>query len=138
LRFFAGLFSIVSRLHFSSKSRLGKVSNIVISAEILLWGAAEAPPHTISGVTRQLRTAFGFVFQFFALIPGLTAYENVELPLESYPDWKGEYFGNTTLEGNPPSTSGTIAQDQHIVRMYRWSRGATRLKWSTMTTWNEP
>jgi putative ABC transport system ATP-binding protein len=25
--------------------------------------------------------AIGFVFQFFALIPGLTAYENVELPL---------------------------------------------------------
>jgi putative ABC transport system ATP-binding protein len=27
------------------------------------------------------KEAIGFVFQFFALIPGLTAYENVELPL---------------------------------------------------------
>ncbi len=27
------------------------------------------------------RTAIGFIFQFFALIPTLTAYENVELPL---------------------------------------------------------
>ena len=27
------------------------------------------------------KTTIGFVFQFFALIPGLTAYENVELPL---------------------------------------------------------
>ncbi|HEU5088521.1 MAG TPA: ATP-binding cassette domain-containing protein, partial [Roseiflexaceae bacterium] len=27
------------------------------------------------------RTSIGFVFQFFALVPVLTAYENVELPL---------------------------------------------------------
>ena len=30
---------------------------------------------------RPARGTIGFVFQFFALIPGLTAYENVELPL---------------------------------------------------------
>ncbi len=27
------------------------------------------------------KTTIGFIFQFFALIPGLTAYENIELPL---------------------------------------------------------
>jgi ABC-type lipoprotein export system ATPase subunit len=34
-----------------------------------------------TGLTRLRRTAIGFVFQFFQLLPALTAVENVELPL---------------------------------------------------------
>jgi ABC-type lipoprotein export system ATPase subunit len=34
-----------------------------------------------TGLTRLRRTGIGFVFQFFQLLPSLTAVENVELPL---------------------------------------------------------
>ena len=42
------------------------------------------------------RTSIGFVFQFFALIPTLTAYENVEMPL--------------LLAGKPPEERRTLVQ----------------------------
>ena len=34
-----------------------------------------------TGLTKLRRTEVGFIFQFFQLLPGLTALENVELPL---------------------------------------------------------
>jgi len=43
------------------------------------------------------RTSIGFVFQFFALIPTLTAYENVEMPL--------------LLAGKPPEERRTRVQE---------------------------
>jgi ABC-type lipoprotein export system ATPase subunit len=35
-----------------------------------------------AGLTRLRRSAIGFVFQFFQLLPALTAVENIELPLQ--------------------------------------------------------
>ena len=46
-----------------------------------------------SQLARFRNESVGFVFQFFALIPGLTAYENVELPLLLHRMGRGEGFG---------------------------------------------
>jgi ABC-type lipoprotein export system ATPase subunit len=50
------------------------------SGEVRINGAATASLDD-AGLTKLRRTAVGFIFQFFQLLPGLTALENVELPL---------------------------------------------------------
>lgn len=76
-------------------------------------------------LTAYRRKKIGFVFQFFNLLPNMTVYENIEIPLllngaEGYESRVFDYLRQAGLEGraedHPSSLSGGEQQRVAIVR----------------------
>ncbi len=91
---------------------------IIVDGEIISSYAEEA-------LTAYRRQKVGFIFQFFNLLPNLTVYENIEMPLllnggEGYEDKISSYLKMVGLEGrendHPADLSGGEQQRVAIVR----------------------
>lgn len=91
---------------------------IIVDGEIISSYAEEA-------LTAYRRQKVGFIFQFFNLLPNLTVYENIEMPLllnggEGYEDKISSYIKMVGLEGrendHPADLSGGEQQRVAIVR----------------------
>ncbi len=114
----------------SSGSGKSTLLNLIGGMDVPDAGRVIVDGEIISSYTEEALTAYrrqkvGFIFQFFNLLPNLTVYENIEMPLllnggEGYEDRISSYIKMVGLEGrendHPADLSGGEQQRVAIVR----------------------
>lgn len=114
----------------SSGSGKSTLLNLIGGMDVPDRGRIIVDDNAISSYSEEQLTAYrrkkiGFIFQFFNLLPNITVYENIEIPLllnraEKYETTIADYLRQAGLEGrendHPSSLSGGEQQRVAIVR----------------------
>lgn len=114
----------------SSGSGKSTLLNLIGGMDVPNGGRIVVDHETISSYSEKQLTAYrrkkiGFIFQFFNLLPNITVYENIEIPLllnraEGYDDRIAGYVRQAGLEGRekdlPSTLSGGEQQRVAVVR----------------------
>ncbi len=114
----------------SSGSGKSTLLNLIGGMDVPDRGSIVVDKDVISSFVEEELTAFrrkkvGFIFQFFNLLPNITVYENIEMPLllngqEGYEKRVSEYIEMVGLQGRendyPAALSGGEQQRVAIVR----------------------